>query len=127
MKVSNQIDIAKIYQEQVKKTQGEAPKAAFKKVMAEAVAPADVPRPSVHPPSGLNVSRPVFAGKPVPEADPAETARFAAEVVASEPDIRSEKVDRLKKLFESGQYNIPAEKVAERLLSSGVLTKSWEG
>ncbi len=127
MKVSNRIDIARIYQDQVKKTQGDSGD-AFKKVMQEATGPAGgVAKPTFHPPSGVNIARPVFAGKPVPQADPIETARFAAEVVANEPDIRAEKVERLKKLFEAGQYNIPAEKVAERMLASGVLTKSWEG
>ncbi|RCK79815.1 MAG: hypothetical protein OZSIB_3969 [Candidatus Ozemobacter sibiricus] len=127
MKVSNRIDIARIYQDQVKKTQGDSGD-AFKKVMQEATgATAGAAKPTFHPPSGLNLARPVFAGKPVPQADPVETARFAAEVVANEPDIRAEKVERIKKLFESGQYNIPPEKVAERLLASRVLTDPWEG
>lgn len=127
MKVSNRIDITKIYQDQIKKTQGEGSGDAFKKVMQGTAAPSEGQKATFHPPSGLNVSRPVFAGKPVPEADPLVTARFAAEVVANEPDVRAEKVDRLKKLFDAGQYNIPPEKVAERLLASGVLTNSWEG
>ncbi len=127
MKVSNRIDIAKIYHDQVKKTQGEHSGDAFKKVMQETAGGAPAGKPAFHPPSGLNVARPVFAGKPVPEADPVETARFAAEVVANEPDVRAEKVDRIKKLFESGQYNISPEAVAEKLLASGVMTASWEG
>ena len=34
------------------------------------------------------------------------------------PDVRQEKVDRLSKLIESGQYNPDAEKIAEKMLSS---------
>lgn len=128
MKVSNRIDITKIYQEQVKKTQSGSSD-AFKKVMQDAASSSatGTTKAVLHPPSGINTSRPVFTGKPVPQADPVETLRFAAEVVANEPDIRAEKVERIKKLFESGQYNVPPEKVAEKLLASGVLTKSWEG
>lgn len=127
MKVSNRSDIQKIYQEQIKKAQGDKGGDAFKKVMQSQTASTEAPKKAFHPPSGVNVFNPVLQGKPVPEADPVKTLEYAAEVMAHEPDIRQEKVDRIKKLFESGQYNVPPDKVAERLMRSKHLTDSWEG
>ena len=127
MKVSNRSEIQKIYQEQIKKAQGDKGGDAFKKVMQSQTSPTDAPKKVFHPPSGIDISNPLIQGKPIPAADPARTLEFAAEVVANELDVRQEKVDRIKKLFDSGQYNIPAEDVAEKLFASGVLTSSWEG
>jgi len=126
MKVSRN-DIQKIYQEQIKKAKTEQSGDAFSKIMKETTGGAGAPARTFHPPSGLNVSQPVFAGKPVAQADPVETLKFAAEVVAGQPEIREEKVARIKALFDKGQYNISPEKVAEKMLASGVLTQSWEG
>ncbi len=126
MKVSNS-NIQKIYQEQVKKAKAEKSNGEFRKMMQDASAKSTGQVKTFAPPSGIDPNNPVLAGNAVKEADPAVTIQFAAEVVANEPDVRAEKVDRIKKLFDSGQYNVPAEKVAEKLFASGVLTASWEG
>lgn len=125
MKVSN-VNVTRIYQDQVKKAQTAKPDGEFNKLMQNSTGKADGATRTFHPPSGVNPNNPVLSGAPVAEADPVETVKFAAEVVASEPDVRSEKVDRIKKLFDAGQYNVPAEKVANALYASGVVTSSWE-
>lgn len=127
MKVSNGT-IQKIYQEQVSKTRQTTEGAgdAFKKVLKETASPQEAGKAGFHPPSGVNLTNPVFKGQPVKEADPVETMKFAAEVVANQPDVRAERVDQLAALIKSGKYNISPEKVAERLFASGVVTQSWE-
>ncbi|GAB4274094.1 MAG: hypothetical protein Kow0029_14250 [Candidatus Rifleibacteriota bacterium] len=126
MKVSN-INVTSIYQDQVKKAKSEKVNGEFGKMLQDSVGKSESKTKAFHPPSGINPNNPILSGTPVPQADPIETVRFAAEVVAGEPDIRAEKVDRIKKLFDAGQYNVPAEAVAEKLWASGVITKSWEG
>lgn len=126
MKVSS-ANVTRIYQDQVKKAQTAKPDGEFSKLMQNSTTKADAGVRTFHPPSGVNPNNPVLSGSPVAQADPVETIKFAAEVVASEPDVRSEKVDRIKKLFDAGQYNVSPEKVAERLFASGAVTKSWEG
>ncbi|HOY67945.1 MAG TPA: flagellar biosynthesis anti-sigma factor FlgM [Candidatus Ozemobacteraceae bacterium] len=130
MKVSRN-DIQKIYQEQVKKTKTEQSGDAFGKILKETTGNTAAPAKTFHPPSGLNVSQPVFAGKPVAQAEPVETLKFAAEVVAGQSEIREEKVARIKALFDKGQYNVSPEQVAERMMSdpfgSRHLFSSWEG
>jgi flagellar biosynthesis anti-sigma factor FlgM len=126
MKVSN-VNVTRIYQDQVKKAQTAKPDGEFNKLMQNSTGKADSAARTFHPPSGVNPNNPVLSGAPVAEADPVETVKFAAEVVASEPDVRSEKVDRIKRLFDAGQYNVSAEKVANALYASGVITSSWEG
>lgn len=130
MKVSRN-DIQKIYQEQIKKAKTEQSGDAFGKILKETTGGAEAPARTFHPPSGLNVNQPVIAGKPVAEADPVETLKFAAEVVAGQPEIREEKLARIKALFDRGQYNVSPEKVAEKLVSSAegrlALFTSWEG
>ncbi|NCB39777.1 MAG: flagellar biosynthesis anti-sigma factor FlgM [Erysipelotrichia bacterium] len=127
MKVSNSVNITRIYQDQVKKAGAAKPDGDFRKMMQDANVKTDGNVKAFHPPSGINPNNPVLSGTPVPQADPVETIKFAAEVVANEPDVRSERVDRIKKLFDAGQYNVPAEAVAEKLFASGVVTRSWEG
>ncbi len=125
MKVSSSTNIQNIYREQLKKVQGESGD-AFKKVMqTTTAAPQSATRVTLHPPSGVNVANPVYNGKPAPQADPVAERTFAAEVVATQPEVRSEKIERLKALIDKGQYNIPASAVAERLMASGIM-KSWE-
>jgi len=131
MKVSSNNEILKIYREQVSKVRGEGSGEAFKKIMQETVSTGDGPAKSrFHPPSGVNLTNPVFQGKPVKEADPAKTMQFAAEVVANQPEIREDKVERLRALIKSGQYNVSPEAVAERMLThqdgGRYLTTSWE-
>ena len=126
MKVSSSNNILNIYREQLKKVGGDSGD-AFKKVL-ETSTPTSTPAAKVTltTPSGVNLANPVFSGKPAPVADPVVTLKFAAEVVANQPEVRSEKVSRLKELIDRGQYNIPSEKVAEKLFASGVMTKSWD-
>ncbi len=126
MKVSN-VNVTRIYQDQVKKAQTAKPDGEFSKMMQNSTGKADTATRTFHPPSGVNPNNPVLSGSPVAQADPVDTIKFAAEVVASEPDVRAEKVDRIKKLFDAGQYNVPVELVAEKLFASGAVTSSWEG
>lgn len=127
MKVSNGTNIQRIYQEQLKKVHDEGSGDAFKKIMqASTPQTGNAGKAKFHPPSGVNLTNPAFSGKPVKEADPAETMKFAAEVVAAQPDIREERINKLKELINSGRYNVSPEEVATKLLQSGVLTKSWE-
>ncbi|MBF0498562.1 MAG: flagellar biosynthesis anti-sigma factor FlgM [Candidatus Riflebacteria bacterium] len=127
MKVSNGNSIQKIYREQVNKAKPEASGDDFSKLMKSTAKTTDESvKTAFHPPSGVSAGNPLFTGKPVKEADLVETMKFAAEVVASQPDIRSEKVDHLAALIKSGQYNVPAEAVANRLFTSGIVTNSWE-
>ncbi len=130
MKVSRN-DIQKIYQEQIKKAKTEQSGDAFGKILKETTGGAEAPKKTFHPPSGVNVNQPISTGKPVAEADPVKTLEFAAEVVAGQPEIREEKLTRIKALFDKGQYNISPEQVAEKLLSSAegrlALFTSWEG
>ncbi|MBW1695817.1 MAG: flagellar biosynthesis anti-sigma factor FlgM [Deltaproteobacteria bacterium] len=42
--------------------------------------------------------------------------RLAKKAVASVPDIRSEKVDPIKKKVAQGQYRVDAEKVADKMI-----------
>jgi len=127
MKVSNGT-IQKIYQEQVSKTRQttEGSGDAFKKVLKETASPQEAGKTTFHPPSGVNLTNPVFKGQPVKEADPVETMKFAAEVVANQPDVRAERVDQLAAMIRSGNYNISADKVAEKLFASGIVTKTWD-
>ncbi|NLM16454.1 MAG: flagellar biosynthesis anti-sigma factor FlgM [Candidatus Riflebacteria bacterium] len=130
MKVSNSIDVTKIYQEQVKKagkTQS-ADAGKFDRIMAEAGAAKadsskDVSSVKGTPVQGLKQEGPA---KTQPRTR-METIHFAAEAVAVSPDVRTEKVDRIKALYEAGQYNVSPEAVAEKLWASGILTRSWEG
>ncbi len=126
MKVSN-VNVTRIYQDQVKKAQTAKPDGEFGKLMQNSTGKADTANRTFHPPSGVNPNNPVLSGSPVAQADPVDTIKFAAEVVATEPDVRAEKVDRIKKLFDAGQYNVPVEKVANALYASGMVTSSWEG
>ncbi len=125
MKVSN-VNVTRIYQDQVKKAQTEKPDGEFNKMMQNSTGKADTATRTFHPPSGVNLSNPIISGAPVAQADPVETIKFAAEVFAGVPDVRAEKVDRIKALIDAGQYNIPAEKVAERLYAHPHMRSVWE-
>lgn len=127
MKVSSSVNVARIYQDQLQKAKTAKPNGEFSKMMQDSTSKADSNVKTFHPPSGVNPNNPVLSGPPVAQAEQVETIKFAAEVVASEPDVRSERVDRIKKLFDAGQYNVSAEAVANKLYASGVITSSWEG
>ncbi|MBU1109306.1 MAG: flagellar biosynthesis anti-sigma factor FlgM [Candidatus Riflebacteria bacterium] len=126
MKVSSSVNITSIYQDQVKKARADKPDGEFRKMMQDSTSKAEGPAKGFHPPSGINPNNPILSGAPVAQADPVDTIKFAAEVVANEPDVRSARVDSIKKLFESGQYNVSPAAVAERLYASGAVTSSWE-
>lgn len=126
MKVSN-INVTSIYQDQVKKAKGDKVDGEFRKMMQDSAEKTENKTKAFHPPSGINPNNPILTGAPVAQADPVETVKFAAEVVAGEPDVRAEKVDRIKKLFDAGQYNVPAESVAEKLWNHRAIRDSWEG
>lgn len=127
MKVSNDVNITRIYQDQVKKAKADKPDGEFRKMMQDSTSKAEGPNRSFHPPSGINPNNPILSGAPVAQANPVDTIKFAAEVVASEPEVRADKVDRIKKLFDAGQYNVSPAAVAEKLFASGAVTSSWEG
>ncbi len=44
--------------------------------------------------------------------------QIAQEAVANTPDVRAEKVERIKQAVASGQYTVDAEKVAEKLIGT---------
>jgi flagellar biosynthesis anti-sigma factor FlgM len=111
----------------VKKARTDKADGEFGKMMQDSTSKVENKERSFHPPSGINPNNPVLSGSPVAQADPVETVKFAAEVVAGEPDVRAEKVDRIKKLFDAGQYNVSAEAVAEKLYSHRAIRDSWEG
>ncbi|HNX75021.1 MAG TPA: flagellar biosynthesis anti-sigma factor FlgM [Candidatus Rifleibacterium sp.] len=125
MKVSN-VNVTRIYQDQVKKAQTAKPDGEFNKMMQNSTGKVDTATRTFHPPSGVNLNNPVITGAPVAQADPVETIKFAAEVFASVPDVRSERVDRIKALIDAGQYNVPADKVAEKLYSHPHMQRVWE-
>lgn len=55
-------------------------------------------------------------------SEDAQLMRKAAEIAMSAPDIRSDKVENLKKLVREGKYHIDSEAVAERLLQEHLNT-----
>lgn len=131
MKISNNLNITSIYREQLKKAEAKTGKdgAEFSNLLQT---PSTKPAESTQAPSfsgGVNkVNTPFNKNEPIKEADAAAaTMQFAAKAVANSPDVRAERVNAIKKLFDAGQYNIPAEAVAEKLFNSGVVTRSWEG
>jgi len=127
MKVSSDVNITRIYQDQVKKAKADKPDGEFRKMMQDSTSKSEGPVRSFHPPSGVNPNNPILSGTPVAQADPVDTIKFAAEVVASAPEVRADRVDHIKKLFDAGQYNVAPEAVAEKLFVSGAVTRSWEG
>ncbi|OGK11179.1 MAG: flagellar biosynthesis anti-sigma factor FlgM [Candidatus Riflebacteria bacterium GWC2_50_8] len=127
MKVSSDVNITRIYQDQVKKAKADKPDGEFRKMMQDSTSKAEGPNRSFHPPSGINPNNPILSGAPVAQANSVDTIKFAAEVVASEPEVRADKVDRIKQLFDAGQYNVSSAAVAEKLFASGAVTTSWEG
>lgn len=134
MKVSNGNSIQKIYQEQLQKTKNEGSGDSFKKIMKDATpqeaSAGSVKKSPFHPPSGMSLTNQVFSGKPVKQADPVTTMKFAAEVVATQPDIREERISLIKSLIAKGQYNIPSDVVADKLMHNQdgfkFLMEPWE-
>ncbi len=125
MKVSNRINsIQKVYQDQVNKAKTAKSNGEFGKLMQGASVKNTENVKSSQPTSGVNMTNLISnEQKPVPVSFEA-SVNTAAQVVANESDVRAEKVARIKQLFDAGQYNVSAEKVASRLLAVGVM-KSW--
>lgn len=57
----------------------------------------------------------------------AEKVRFVQEVVRKTPDIRADKVDKIKALIKEGKYDVSAEDLAQKLIDSGVADKLLRG
>ena len=129
MKVSNGINVTRIYQEQLKKAQNKTTNDSFSKMLDNVngggstnVSNASALKHAAN--ANLNIA---ISNAQAERVDPVEVFEFAAGAVANSPEVREEKVARIKALFDAGQYNISAEAVAEKLWASGVLTASWEG
>ncbi len=128
MKVSNGINVTRIYQEQLKKAQNKATGDSFSKMLGnvtnESSNISNAPALKHAANANLNIA---ISNAQAERVDPVEVFEFAAGAVANSPEVREEKVARIKALFDAGQYNISAEAVAEKLWASGVMTASWEG
>ena len=127
MKVSN-INVTRIYQEQLKKAQNKTTGDSFSKILNNITNESS----NVSNASALKHAAKANLNFAISEAqsekvDPTKVFEFAAGVVAQSPEVREEKVARIKALFDAGQYNISPEAVAEKLWASGVMTASWEG
>lgn len=61
-------------------------------------------------------------GSLVEISDDAQLMKKAAEIAGSVPDIRQDKVQKLKKLIEEGKYKVDAAEVADRLLKEHLNT-----
>lgn len=57
----------------------------------------------------------------------AEKVRFVQEAVRKTPDIRADKVDRIKALIKDGKYDVSAEELAQKLIDTGVADKLLKG
>ncbi len=128
MKVSNGINVTRIYQEQLKKAQNKTTGDSFSKMLGNVTNDSskinDAPALKHAANANLNIA---ISNAQAERADPVKVFEFAAGAVANSPEVREEKVARIKALFDAGQYNISAEAVAEKLWASGVMTASWEG
>lgn len=120
-------DIQRLYREQIAKTR-ESGGGEFKKAIEGAAGKPAGPAAVFHPPSGVNPLNPVLTGRPVDAAkiDPTAVARFATEVVAAQPEVRTERVDAIKALIDQGRYNVPATAIADRMLAGTFLLQSWD-
>lgn len=59
-------------------------------------------------------------GDRVELSDRARKLQVAREALSQLPEVRQEKVQALKQLVKSGAYEVPGEKVAERMLGEGL-------
>lgn len=57
----------------------------------------------------------------------AEKAAFVKQVVDKTPDIRAEKVDKIKQLIAAGKYDVSADELAQKLIDIGVADKLLKG
>jgi anti-sigma28 factor (negative regulator of flagellin synthesis) len=125
MKVSNNINVTNISQNQIKKLQ-EAKTDKFDQMLQNASNDnSGITTSKLNEPAKTNS----LASLTKPEVAPAKTteemAIFAQEALEKESDIRFEKVNHIKALVDSGNYNIAPEAVAEKLWASGVVRHLW--
>jgi flagellar biosynthesis anti-sigma factor FlgM len=52
-----------------------------------------------------------------------ETVAAAKAVIAQAPDVRQDKVDAYRKLINDGDYTISSDKIADKIISEGRLSK----
>lgn len=135
MKVSNGINVTRIYQDQLKKAQGAKTNGEdFSKMLGNASVDTEnqgVNAPALKQASNTNLNFAVNAPQ-TEEADPIESFKHVAEVFSSEGAetstealTREARVNQIKALYEAGQYNVSAEAVAEKLWASGVVQTAW--
>ena len=70
------------------------------------------------------------AGKPaegVQISSEAEKVKFVQEAVRRTPDVRADKVERIKALIKEGKYDVSAEELAQKLIDTGVADKLIRG
>lgn len=130
MKVSNGINVTRIYQEQLKKAQAKNNGDTFSKVLdsnSTKIENDGVSSNSALKQISTDDANPIVNGK-AQEVDPVEAFKHAAEVFASSPEpiAREEKVSKIKALYDAGQYNVSASAVAEKLWATGIMSVSWE-
>jgi negative regulator of flagellin synthesis FlgM len=53
-------------------------------------------------------------------SDRARAMQVASTALDKSPEIRQDKVDQFKALLKDGKYNVPGEKIADRLLGEGL-------
>ena len=147
MKVSNGINITHIYQEQLKKAQSKTNDNSFSKLLDNDVSVKSSNTVSdasaLKHAANANLNNLAFGklhslGKAEPtRVDPEHAFKHAVEVftspeaeTSSDAITREAKVAHIKELYDSGQYSVSPEAVAERLWASRVgrnhLMASWE-
>ncbi len=57
----------------------------------------------------------------------AEKVKFVQEAVRKTPDVRADKIDRIKALIKEGKYDVSAEELAQKLIDTGVADKLIRG
>lgn len=130
MKVSSNINVTTIYQNQLKKLQ-EAKSGDFDKMLHGASSDESLAGADSKGLSGLKSNKTdkvdlvSLERIEIPEKTQEEKLVFAAKAVAMEAEIRYEKVNHIKALVDAGQYNVSPEAVAEKLWSSGVVRHVW--
>ena len=100
MKVSNGINVTRIYQEQLKKAQNKTTGDSFSKMLGnvtgESSKVSDAPALKHAANTNLNIA---INNAQAERDDPVEVFEFAAGAVANSPEVREEKVARIKALL----------------------------
>jgi len=85
---------------------------------------------SIFPSPTNQVGKPsTSSGAVVPEAVAGDHAKLSVAAgymasSASEPDVRMDKVASIQRALQAGAYQVPAEKVAEKVISSMLTTEN---